>query len=365
MVILLSAFNGIETMIESLYSEFEPNITISVNKGKTFDESEINWKALNRCQGIYSLSKGIEEVVVLRNEKKWVNASLIGVESQFLESININKHLVVGKPLFSDNKEKSFGIIGVELLQKLNANIGEKEFEEQILIYAPKRNIKIQFGKNPFYIDKITLSCAMNYNREINQEKILWPLENVRQLLNYSSELSHVYVDVKERFSDDEVKKQIKVIVGNSFNVKTNYEKNEIIFKTSKSERIIVLIIMIFIFILASFNLIASLTMLYVEKKANLKTFQSMGMSMQSIFKVFFYEGILISGFGVIAGIIFGYAVCICQLKFGFLVIPGANIPFPVKFELKDFLLILFCVSTLSITFSYFTSRFLLKSKDE
>ncbi len=352
-------------MIESLYSEFEPDITISANQRKTFDESEINWADLENCAGIKFFSKGVEEVVVLRHEKKWVNASLIGIENRFLQSIKINKHIVVGKPLLKENDGKSFGIIGVELLQKLNANIGGRGFEEQILIYAPKRNTKIQFGKNPFYSDRITLSCAMNYNKEINQEKILWPLENVRQLLRYSSELSHIYLDVKGNFSNDEVKKNIQEIVGDRFSVKTNYEKNEIIFKTSKSERIIIVFIMIFIFILASFNLIASLTMLYVEKRANLKTMESIGMPLQDIFKIFFYEGILISGIGVISGMIFGYTICILQLKLSILIIPGANIPFPIKFAITDFLLILFSVSFLSVLFSYFTTRFLLNSKDE
>jgi lipoprotein-releasing system permease protein len=145
-------------MIESLYSEFEHDITITAGKRKTFDESEVNWEALNRCHGISSLSKGLEEVVVLRHEKKWVNASLLGVENHFLKTIKINKHIVLGKPLFKTKESTSFGIIGVELMQKLNTSIGEKEFEEQIFIYAPKRNAKIQFGKNPFYSDRITLS---------------------------------------------------------------------------------------------------------------------------------------------------------------------------------------------------------------
>ena len=104
----------------------------------------------------------------------------------------------------------------------------------------------------------------MNYNREINQEKILLPLNNVRMLLNYSTELSHIYIDVQPNLSNDEMKTKIMSILGDKFVEKTNYEKNELIFKTSKSERLIVIFIMIFIFILASFNLVASLTMLFV-----------------------------------------------------------------------------------------------------
>ena len=202
----------------------------------------------------------------------------------------------------------------------------------------------------------------MNDNREINQEKILLPLNNVRMLLNYSTELSHIYIDVQPNLSNDEMKTKIMSILGDNFVVKTNYEKNELIFKTSKSERLIVIFIMIFIFILASFNLVASLTMLFVEKRENIKTLQSMGLTEKNIFKIFFLEGLLISGTGIFLGLIVGYTVCLAQQEFGLLQIPGAGMPFPVKLALKDFFLVLFSVSTLSILFSYFPVKFLLKN---
>ena len=151
-------------------------------------------------------------------------------------------------------------------------------------------------------------------------------------------------------------------ILGDKFVVKTNYEKNEFIFKTSKSERLIVIFIMIFIFILASFNLVASLTMLFVEKRENIKTLKSMGLTEKNIFKIFFLEGLLISGAGIFLGLIVGYTVCLVQQEFGLLQIPGAGMPFPVKLVLKDFFLVLFSVSTLSILFSYFPVKFLLKN---
>jgi lipoprotein-releasing system permease protein len=359
---LLSAFNGIETMIESLYSEFEPDITITAKKRKTFDEREINWREIKKCKGVSSISKGLEEVVVLRHEKKWVNATLMGTENTFLQAIKINSHALYGKPLFEEKNGSFYGIIGVGLMEKLNLYLEDKIDFEQIAIYAPKRNLKISFGKTPFYTNRIKVSCAMDYNREINQEKILLPLNDVRMLLNYSTELSHIYIDVQPKISNDEMKTKIMGILGDNFVVKTNYEKNELIFKTSKSERLIVIFIMIFIFILASFNLVASLTMLFVEKRENIKTLQSMGLTEKNIFIIFFLEGLLISGAGILLGLLVGYTVCLVQQEFGLLQIPGAGMPFPVKLALKDFFLVLISVSTLSVLFSYFPVKFLLKN---
>jgi lipoprotein-releasing system permease protein len=102
--------------------------------------------------------------------------------------------------------------------------------------------------------------------------------------------------------------------------------------------------------------------MLFVEKKENIKTLQSMGLTEKNIFKIFFFEGLFISGCGIVFGLIIGYSVCLIQQEFSFLQIPGANIPFPIKFVFKDFLLILLSVSALSFLFSYFPVKFLLKN---
>ena len=349
-------------MIKSLYSEFESDITITAKKTKTFDESEISWKELQQLNGIKSLSKGIEEVVVLRHEKKWVNATLVGAENTFLKSIKIKNHALFGKPFFEEKNGLSYGIIGVELMEKLKLYLEDEIEYEQISIYAPKRNLKISFGKTPFYSNQIKISCAMSYNREINQEKILFPLKDVRTLLNYSGELSHIYIDLNSKKASEEMKQKILKIVGDRFLVQTNYEKNELIFKTSKSERLIVVFIMIFIFILASFNLVASLTMLFIEKRGNIHTLQSIGLTKQSIFKIFFFEGLFISGSGIGLGLIIGYSICLIQQEFSLLQIPGANIPFPIKFAFTDFLLIILSVGSLSFLFSYFPVKFLLKN---
>ena len=144
--------------------------------------------------------------------------------------------------------------------------------------------------------------------------------------------------------------------------MRTNLEKNELIFRTSKSERLVVFIILLFVFVLAAFNLVASLTMLYVEKKDSIQLLSAIGMSKKDIFRNFFYEGLLISGWGVFLGLIFGYVVCFLQMSMEFLIIPGANIPFPIVFSLTDFFLIFGSVSLLSLVFSYFPVRLIVRS---
>jgi lipoprotein-releasing system permease protein len=360
-----------EKMIQNIYSEFDSDITITLKKGKTFNESEVNWVNLTKIDGIKSYSRAIEEIVVLRHEKKWVNATLVGVEKNFLETIQLNKknatgdyiHLINGEGvIYNSLNGNGLGLIGAGLMQKLNLIIGNPKERESILIYAPKRNVKIRPGKTPFYTDRMILSGSINYNREVNDEKVVWPLENVRDLLRYENELTHIHVDVDQNsgFSNDDIKEKISSVLGSNFKIKTNYEKNELIYLTSKSERLVVVVILIFIFILASFNLVASLTMLYLEKKENMVTLKSIGLTDKSIFNIFLLKGLLISGLGMMLGLILGYLICFFQLQFKLILIPGPNVAFPVSFSWADFFLILTSLSGLSFLFSYFPVRVLI-----
>jgi lipoprotein-releasing system permease protein len=202
----------------------------------------------------------------------------------------------------------------------------------------------------------------MNFNREVNAEKLIVPLSYARDVLNYSEDITAIYVDVKEGFENQSVKETIQQKLGNDFSVKTNYEKNELIFKTSKSEKLIVLIILLFIFILAAFNLVASLTMLFVEKKENVDTMISFGADKKTVFQIFFFEGILIAGKGIVFGLVLGYAICLAQLKWAILTMPNSGgEAFPIKISLFDGVLIVVLVSLLSFLFSYLPVRFLIK----
>lgn len=361
LVVLLSAFNGIEKMIEQLYSEFDPPITIQHAQRKTFFENEVDFREIKSLPGVKTVSRQIEEIIVLRNEQKWINAKLYGVEKSFLSDCHIQKHLLggIGGNAYSDGR---FAFVGAELMQNLKVNIGSATSDD-VLIYAPKRNVKIRLGKAPFHSARLTIDGAVNFNQEVNASALLWDFKSASELLGYNQEISKLYISLKKGYDAQEVKKQIqKVMPKTTFLVRTNLEKNDLIFRTSKSERLVVFIILLFVFILAAFNLIASLTMLYVEKKDSVELLSAIGMSKKDVFNIFFYEGLLISGWGIFLGLILGYAVCFLQLTTDMLVIPGANIPFPIVFSLSDFCLILSSVSALSFLFSYFPVRIIVKS---
>jgi lipoprotein-releasing system permease protein len=197
LVILLSAFNGIEKMIEQLYSDFDTDITILPAEGKTFDHTAIDTVAIKKVAGVKRVSHAIDEIVVLKHEQKWVNARMIGVQASFLQMSNMDEHMVDGEG-FLEKGDAQFGIIGATLLDKLGGFIPERVGYETIQIYAPKRDAKMRLGSNPFTIRLVNVSGRMNFNREVNAEKILVPVSLAAELLNYGNDISSVFVEIEQ-----------------------------------------------------------------------------------------------------------------------------------------------------------------------
>jgi lipoprotein-releasing system permease protein len=362
LIIVLSSFNGIESMIGELYTEFDQGVTITPSKGKTIFETQVPWTKLAKIDGIFRMSKGVEETVILRNEEKWVNATIIGVEPQFLEMINIHNkdHLIMGRALLPGNNQEQndFGLIGAGLANNL-ALRNIKTEPDNIIIYAPKNDLKLKFGKNPFFQTAFNVTGVINYNKETNDAFVVANLSFVKNLLNLEGQITHIYIQPKRTIKNETLKLQIQELIGPNFVVKTNAQKNELIYKTSKSEKLIVLIILLFIFLLAAFNLVASITMIYLEKKDGVSVLKSIGLSKTSIFKVFFLEGVLIAGTGILLGFFLGLGICLAQLKYTIITIPGAGIPFPVEVKITEILSVLIVLIITATAFSFFTARYL------
>jgi lipoprotein-releasing system permease protein len=358
-----------EQLIDKIYSEFDPSIVARSAKKKSFYEAQVNWKSLSQIEGIRSIAKGVEALAVLEynrpvgSEKsfrvKRTNAKLYAVDTSFLDVISIEKNFQgpapsLGKPGAPE------GIIGVSLLQKLEAPL-----DGSFKLFLPKKTISVR-SKQPFFTKQLSLSSVLFYrNKEVNDETLLWPLDAYRRLTGDTlSALTNLYFSAKPDVDLNELKSKISSLLGPEFEVKTYKEKNDLIFKTSKSEKAILTIILIFVFILASFNLVSSLTMLFLEKKNNFLAFKSLGLTKSMLFNVFFIQGLLISLFGIIIGMLVGYLICFIQLSTGLLHISPGQV-YPIGFSFYDFLTIIGSVSALSVLFSFTTVKLLLLRSEE
>lgn len=362
LVILIAAFNGIETMVEQLYSEYDSNLTIRSSKGKTFDESTLDLQKVKSVKGVKYVSRAIEEIVVLKHEQKPANARMIGVEGDFLRIADMERHMVDGNAVLEENGQP-MALIGASLLDKLQGYIPKIQDDyERIDVYFPRRNAKTSSFSNPFRNQLIPLAGRFNFNREVNQEAFIIPLELARTMLDYDKDITAVYINVDSKDHSEKIKKELQQLLGPNWTVKTHLEKNALIYQTSKSERFIVICILIFVFIMSAFNLVASLTMLFLEKKDNIKTMQSFGANESFIFRIFFYEGLLISAKGIIIGLILGYGISALQIYGKLIEMPNSGgEAFPINLTLTDGILVLTLVGILSLLASYLPVKFLVR----
>ncbi|MCF8268987.1 MAG: ABC transporter permease, partial [Crocinitomicaceae bacterium] len=298
MVILLSAFNGIEGMIEGMYTAFDQEVTMTPKNGSKISADSLR-KVLSltkNIEGVNAQSMFIQERIIIRKEKKWANAELWAVEPSFFEMANVNtpEHLINGNPLTGTGQ----ALMGVGLANKLGLHSMDLSPETAVL-YIPRQDRKIRIGKSPFFQQRISVSGAIEYNKELNDQVLLVPLSYATGF--FSNEVSGVLMSTAES-KRNSIKKNLVEKFGGQFSIKTNLEKNALIFKTSKSEKLIVVIILIFVFILSLFNLSASLTMTYLEKKAEFTTMFSLGMSSLDLSRIFLVLGAMIVSLGVFIG---------------------------------------------------------------
>lgn len=303
------------------------------------------------------MSQERQELVVVRKKQRWVNATLHAVDPVFFKEANVAKHLIngVGSVAFSQSTSV---FLGADLFAKLKLGLGSDQ--NDVLIYAPKQKLRMRPGHNPFQTKQFFVAGALNYNQELNGTALLCNFDAVTDLFDQQGALTNVNVYVSPTANLSEIQADIQKVVGKNFKVQTQFQKNELIYKTSQSERLVVFIILLFVFVLAAFNLIAALTMLIHEKQGNLEILKAIGMGAASRFLVFFFEGQLLVFLGVFLGLFLGLLLCWTQQTFGWLIVPGANVPFPIVYKANDFLSIFLASSILGFLFTYFPVRFLL-----
>jgi len=358
MVILLSAFNGIEGMIEGMYTAFDQEVSMTPKNGSKISVDSLRdiLSLTKNIEGVNAQSLFIQERIIVRKEKKWANAELWAVEPSFFQMANVNtpKHLINGKPLTGSGQ----ALMGVGLANKLGLHSMDLSPETAVL-YIPRQDRKIRIGKSPFFQQRIGVFGAIEYNKELNDQLLLVPLSYATGF--FSNEVSGVLISATET-KRNSIKKALMEKYGDQFTIKTNLEKNALIFKTSESEKLIVVIILIFVFILSLFNLSASLTMTYLEKKAQFTTMFSLGMSSLDLSRIFLALGAMIVSVGVIIGLSAGSLLVLLHEQLHLIKIPGTLNAFPSNYNWIQILSLLFLLIILGFTATAATTSFLIKT---
>ena len=363
LVVVLSAFNGIENLVDKLYSSFDPDIRISAVEGKTFSWDDFPLSEVREVEGVDFVSRSIEETVLLKHREAQFFVTLKGVDESFLEMSGLDSMLFEGELILMRDSIPC-AIIGYGIADQLNVFINHVFEPSQI--YAAKRTAKGQLNvDNAFIQGPIYASGIFGINPEFDYKYVLAPYEYSSQLLQHEGDVTSAEIGIALNANMNQVKERLAKVLGESFVVKTRFELNELLYKTNKTEKWITFLILSFILIIAAFNMIGSLTMLIIDKGPDLKVMAAMGMTPNMIKNVFLWEGILISLAGGVGGIVVGLAACYAQTEIGLLKLQEGTIAeyYPISVEKLDVLAVLVVVVIIGFLTSWFPAQLVAKRR--
>jgi lipoprotein-releasing system permease protein len=352
MISVMSAFSGIEQLVEKLFSTFDAELTIVPATGRSFADSLIVAAHLEDIPGVALYSPVIEEDAWLIYNDQNTVATIKGVRDDYTKLSPIDSMMFSGEFVLQHDSVP-FAVPGLGVRSELGIAMGSP-IPPLITINAPIKGRKLsRYRENAFQKASIHISGVFSVNAELDIKYVFVPLEFAKELFGMENESSAVEIKLDPNAKADEVKAILQSRLP-ELKVLTRYDKNALVYKTNASEKWATFLILLFILIIAFFNIIASLTMLIIEKKNDILLLTSMGADNLSIERIFILQGIFINLIGAASGVCIGTALCWAQQKFGLISMEGAMVQYyPVVMNpieiLGIFIIVLFTGSLFSV----------------
>ena len=361
LIVVLSAFNGLEKVISSMNNRLTPDLQIAAVKGKTIDLTAFPLGQLKEIQGVELVIPTITEDALFRaNDKQHIGqVKGVGLEYQNIDRLN---EIIYGNDglQLADEEEHSFAVPGAGVAWYLGINAHDPY--AMLRVYVPKRgNASMMSLENSFNSDVLNVRSVFSTEQEQDEKLVLVPFDWLSELLEYEDKASNVELFVAQYADINKVKKEVKAAIGEDFIVKNQQEQQETLYRIMRSEKWAVYVILTFILVLATFNVVGSLSMLMIDKRKDTEILKSMGADNRLIQKIFLNEGLLISVAGGIIGLMLGIILVLLQQQFGFVKFgTGGNYvvdAYPVLLKLKDVLLIFATILAVGCTSAFLTVR--------
>jgi ABC-type lipoprotein release transport system permease subunit len=342
LIIIMSVYNGFDSLIRSMMGNVEPDLMISPASGKVFVPEGETYDWIYEQQSVKNMCCVLQEQVFISYEGQQGVAMVKGVDWIYEEESPIRDHIIDGT-FRLHRGDIPLAATGAGLAHSMGIN---PRFVSPLDIYFPSRTRKLSTANPISSIESIKVwpSSIFSINTEIDENLMIIPIEKMRELLEYDEEVSAVEIRLTEDAGQDElvrIQKEISQRLGPEFKVKDRFQQNESLYKMMKYEKAAIYMILIFIIIIISFNIFGSLSMLIIEKKSDIGTLRSLGAKDRLIRNIFVLEGWMISLAGLAAGLVIGTGFSLLQQHFGFIKMPGHFIvqAYPVILSWTDILL--------------------------
>ncbi len=358
LICTLSVYNGFQELISSLYSSLDPEIRIEPAKGKTFDLSTAQFDSIAGWDEVDIFAPTIEDNALILYRQQQMPIRLKGVTNEYAHLTQIDSILLDGEFKLAD-EVVNYATLGVGVANQIGAGA---RYTHPLTIYAPKRKAKVNLA-NPstaFNQTQLFNTAVFSVNQpEYDDQMVIVPLSVTQQLFDYKSEVSAIEIALKKGHSTTQTIKKLEKVLGSNFVVKDRLKQQETSYRMMQIEKWMTFLILSFILMIASFNVIGSLSMLIIDKQPNIKTLFSLGADTQFVRQIFLFEGWLITAIGAGGGLIMGVILCLLQQEFGLLKLGSDASMFiidayPVRVDFLDILAVAFIVMLMGFFTSWF-----------
>ena len=324
LIIILSVYNGFDSLIKSMMGNVEPDLLITPATGKVFVPEGDTYDWIYDQPSVKNMCCVLQEQVFINYDNQQGLAIAKGVDWIYEEESPLRDHIREGN--FTLHRgDVPLAAVGAGLAYEMGIN---PRFISPIEIYFPSRTDRISMANPTASLKDIDVwpSCTFAVSSDVDSRLMILPIEKMRELLDYTDEVSAIEIRVTEGTDSKEIarlQKEISERLGTGFKVKDRFQQNESLYKMMKYEKAAIYMILIFVIIIVAFNLFGSLSMLIIEKKDDIQTLRSLGAQENIIKRIFVLEGWMISLVGMTAGVVVGVGFSLLQQYFGFIKMPG------------------------------------------
>lgn len=336
LVVVMSVYNGFEGLVKDIYSSSESDLVVLPETSKFFSPDTAPFHTMKNDNRIQSVSEVVEENVFIIYDKHQGVATIKGVDSLYAQNTGIEASLIEG------DFELMHGQIAQAVVGRSLA--GEMQIRPRFLdpleIYYPSRKEAVSIINPISSLRKEVLFPVGIFSLEQNFDKnyIFIPIKTARNLLDYTDEVSSLEIKVVQGSDINSIQKEYRALLGKEFKILNRYQQNETVYKMMTYEKVAIYTILLFIIIVVSCNVFGSLTMLIIEKKDDIQTLKSIGAPNPLVKRIFILEGWMITLSGAVVGLALGVILCLIQIYFGVIKMPGNFIvsSYPVVIKASD-----------------------------
>ena len=359
LILVLSVFNGFEDLVLSMYNSFDPHLKITSAEGKTFNPEQARNRLLT-VEEIENTAFVLEEKVLLKYQEKEYIATAKGVSEEYLQLTNFDSLLVDGEYI-NNFENNNVAVVGRGVAYYLSMSIGT--MFEQLQVFVPNRNSKTLLNPATAFEQSSVLPVGIfGVQAEVDAAYIITPLLFVQQLANRNNEVSAIEIKLKDEGQMIALQEKLQTALGDKYTIRNRLQQQDFLYKILNTEKLAVFLILTFIMIIATFNIIGSLSMLMLDKKKDIATLRSLGCRVQDIQSLFFKKSMLTILLGAGIGLLIGLGIAFLQQTFGFVSMGGGSFvisTYPVAIKLMDVLLVSATVITIGVLASWYPARVL------